>query len=262
MTTTTSIRSRLASNLPVRAINLGQLASSKLIDIVAMHTGWHAIWIDQEHAAIDQPSIEHLVRACRANGLDSWVRLAPTDYATAMRPLEAGAGGVMAAQIAGATDARQFVEWTRFPPIGRRGLNTSNYEGNWGTSEPAELMARSNATAWVAVQIETASAVDEADAIAAIDGLDHLFVGPADLSVALGVPGQYLHERCVAALQRVSAAVAAAGKTWGILARGPEHAAVCADLGCKLFAFASDLSLVHAGMRATKSTYEKYFTAD
>ena len=254
-----SIRQRLAAGQMVRAFNVGQLAGPKWVDIAAMHGGWHAVWIDEEHAAVDQPRIEELVRACRANGLDSWVRMAATDYATAMRPLEAGAGGVMAAQIAGVADAKRFVDWTRFPPLGHRGLNTSNYEGNWGTSELADLMDRSNRERWVAVQIETASAVDEADGIAAIDGLDHLFVGPADLSVALGVPGEYLHEKCVAALRRVSEATQKAGKTWGILARGPEHAEVCASLGCKLFAFASDLSLVHAGFKAARATYDKWF---
>lgn len=255
-----TIKQRLAAGKMVRIMAVAQLASPKLIEMTAMHGGYHGIWIDQEHAALSHQQVEVLALACRAAKLDSYVRLAPTDYATVMRPMEAGCGGIMAAQIRTVDEVRQVVRWGKFPPLGARGLNVSNYEGNWATADPAKVVVESNRDRWLSVQIETREAVDAVDEIAAVEGVDHLFVGPADLSLALGVPGQYMHERCLDALARVSAAVKAAGKTWGILPRGAQHAAACRELGCLLFAFAGDLGVVHQGFAATRKTYESFFT--
>ena len=86
----------------VKVFGVGQLCHPKLIEIVGQAGGFDAVWLDQEHAGLSTGQIEQAALAARATGLDSFVRLAPTDYATVMRPLEAGAGGVMAAQVRGA----------------------------------------------------------------------------------------------------------------------------------------------------------------
>ena len=256
------IKARLAGGKIVRIFAVGSLPSPKLIEIAALHGGYHGVWIDEEHAALPQAQIELLALACRASGLDSYVRLAPTDYATVMRPMEAGVGGVMAAQVQSVEQVEEIVRWAKYGPRGVRGLNLSNYEGRWATCDPAELIRTANRDRWLAIQIETLGALEQVDKIAAVDGVDHLFVGPADLSMALGVPGEYLHPKCVAALERVSAAVRAAGKSWGILPRGPEHAARCRELGCLLFAFASDLSVVHLGFKMARDVYQDFFGDD
>lgn len=256
-----SIKERLAAGQMVRVFSVGQIASPKWIEIAALHGGYHAVWIDQEHAGLTQSRIEILTLACRSVGLDAYVRVAPTDYATLMRPMEAGAG-VMAAQLRTVAEAKQVVAWSRFPPLGIRGLNLSNHEGRYALAAPAEHVERSNRERWVAVQIETREAVECVDEIAAIEGIDHLFVGPADLSLSLGVPGEYLHERCVAALERVSQAAQATGKSWGALVLSKTHADTCRALGCQLFAFASDLSLIHRGFQATRNLFDDFFHQD
>lgn len=253
-----SIKARLAAGQPVHILNIGAVPSPKVIEIAAASGGYHGVWIDQEHAALTQAQIEILVLACRSVGLDSYVRLAPTDYATVMRPMETGAGGIMAAQIRTVEEVRQLVRWAKFPPLGHRGLNLSNFEGGYTTRAPAEFVASANRDRWLSVQIETAEALEGAGDIARVEGIDHLFVGPADLSLALGVPGEYLHPRCVAALEKVAQAAQDAGKTWGILARGAEHAELCRRLGCLLFAFASDLSVLQLGFRQTKALYRAF----
>jgi 2-dehydro-3-deoxyglucarate aldolase/4-hydroxy-2-oxoheptanedioate aldolase len=245
-----------------RIVAVGPLANHKLIEIAGMHGGYHGVWIDQEHAALTLQQIEVLALACRSAGLDSYVRLAPTDYATVMRPMEAGVGGIMAAQIRSVEEVRRVVAWAKYPPQGIRGLNISNFEGNWATADAGEFVVRANRDRWVAIQIETLEALNQVEEIAKVEGVDHLFVGPLDLSISLGVPAQYLHAKCVGALERVSAAARAAGKTWGIVPRGPEHAAKCRELGCLLFAFALDLGLVHLGFRATRATYQDFFQDD
>lgn len=253
-----SIKKRLEASRPVYIFNIGAVPSPKIIEMAAASGGYHGVWIDQEHAALPQQQIEILAMACRSVGLDSYVRLAPTDYATVMRAMEAGVGGIMAAQIRSVDEVRQVVQWAKFPPLGCRGLNLSNYEGGYTTADPARFVVDCNRDRWLSVQIETAEAVQHVREIAAVEGVDHLFIGPADLSLSLGVPGQYLHPRCVEAIEAVAEGAKAAGKTWGILARGAEHAEQCRKLGCLLFAFGSDLSVLQLGFQRTRALYQDF----
>lgn len=255
----TSIKQRLAQGEIVRVLAFASLASPKLVEIAGVAGGFHGIWIDQEHSAIPHRELELLLIACRAAGLDAFVRVAPTDYATVMRPTETGASGVMVAQIRAVEQVRQIVQWAKYPPIGVRGLFLANYEAGYGTANPAQHIEQANRDRWLCVQIETVEAVERADAIAAVDGVDSLFVGPSDLSCTLGVPGQALHPKCITAMERVAAAVKKAGKTWGVLSRSPEHAAKCRELGCQLFSLAGDVDLIHRGFQATKKMYPDFF---
>ncbi|MEQ1826181.1 MAG: aldolase/citrate lyase family protein [Pirellula sp.] len=255
-----SIKQRLAAGQEVNVFSIGAIPSFKIIEMAAMSGGYHAVWIDEEHAALTQRDIEQLALACRSAGLDSYVRIAPLNYAAVMRPMEAGVGGIMAAQIRSVEETKQIVLWSKFPPIGLRGINPSNFEADYTTRSLADHIEICNRDRWLSVQIETLEALECVEQVAEVDGVDHLFVGPADLSVALGVPGQYLHNDCKAALERISNACRRANKSWGILVRGPEHAELCRDLGCQLFAFANDLGLVTQGLKAVKATYAKFLT--
>ncbi len=254
-----SIKNRLSNGDEVHVFSIGAIPSPKLIEIAAMTGGYHAVWIDEEHAALSQRDIELLALACRSVGLDCYVRVAPVNYAVVMRPMEAGVGGVMAAQVRSVDEVQQIVDWAKFPPRGLRGINPSNFEGNYTTRSLPEIIEHGNRDRWLSVQIETLEALACVEEIAKVDGVDHLFVGPADLSVALGVPGEYLHGKCKEALTRVSQAVKEAGKTWGILARGPEHARYCRSLGCKLFAFGNDLGVAVQGFQAIRKNYDEFF---
>lgn len=259
MPPTETIKSRLDSGKQVNIFSIGAIPSPKLIDLVALVGGYHGIWIDEEHAGLSLTQIELLTLACRSVGLDSYVRLAPLNYAAVMRPMEAGAGGIMAAQIRSAEEARQIVRWAKFPPLGERGLNASNFEGEYATRPLARHVETCNRDRWLSMQIETLEALHEIDQIAALPGVDHLFVGPADLSLALGVPGEFMHPKCLEALRQVSRACEVSGKTWGILVRGTDHAAACRDLGCQLFAYGNDLSAIIAGLRNLRGTYADFF---
>jgi 2-dehydro-3-deoxyglucarate aldolase/4-hydroxy-2-oxoheptanedioate aldolase len=254
-----TIKSRLEAGKEVHIFAIGAIPSPKLIEMAALTGGYHGVWIDEEHAALSLSSIELLALACRSVGLDSYVRLAPVNYASIMRPMEAGVGGIMAAQVRSVQEVKQIVRWAKFPPIGERGINVSNYEGEYATRPLDKHIEITNRDRWLSVQIETLEALEAVEEIAAVHGVDHLFVGPADLSVALGVPGDYLHAKCVAALERVSNAVRQTGKSWGILARGAQHADRCRSLGCQLFAFGTDLGVAIQGFKAFRAMYPEFF---
>ena len=117
----------------IKVFALGQLCSPKFVEMVAWSGGFDAVWLDQEHVGLTVGQIEEAARAARGCGLDSFVRLAPTDYATVMRPLEAGAGGIMASMVRSARQAEEIVTWARFHPRGLRGVNGTGVDGGYGT---------------------------------------------------------------------------------------------------------------------------------
>src|SRR5437868_4841275 len=139
------LKELLARNQLVRIFGLGQLCHPKLVEMVGLQGGYEAVWLDQEHCGLSVQQIEEATRAARAVGLDSFVRLTATDYATVMRPLEAGAGGIMAAQVRSARETEQIVTWAKFHPRGLRGVNSSGVDGGFGPLPFPEYARRANA---------------------------------------------------------------------------------------------------------------------
>ncbi len=254
-----TFKQKLARGERTIAFAISRLNHHNLIQMLGMAGGFDGFWIDAEHAGFSATEIEIAALAGRAVGLDSFVRLAPTDYATVTRCLESGVSGVMAAQIRSAAHAEEFVRWCKFAPRGCRGLNAGGYDGRFGTLPPAEFTARANRENFVAIQIETRGALEECEAIAAIDAVDHLFVGPSDLSQVLGVTGDFLHPDCLAAIDRVAAACQKHGKSWGAVTLSPEHTRMCVEKGCRLVSLTNDVRLVNAGIKAVRQTFADLF---
>lgn len=253
------IKELLAADKTVRIFGVGRIPHTAVVEMLALHGGFDAVWLDQEHCGLTYHQIESLALACRAHALDSFVRLAPTDYASITRALEAGAGGIMAAQVRTADEAEQIVRWAKFHPRGLRGTNNGGVDGQFGLLPLAEFAARANRDSLVAIQIETVEAVANADAIAAVPDVDLLFVGPADLSQAMGVIGDFQHPKCLAAIDRVATACKNHRKHWGVVPISPEYAAMLHDKGCRMFSVGSDNRIINVGIEATKTAYQRFF---
>jgi len=244
----------------VRVFALGQLCHPKVVEAIGLHGGFDAVWLDQEHVGLTIPQIEAAARAARGCGLDSFVRLNATDYATVMRALEAGAGGVMASMVRSARQAEDVLNWAKFHPRGLRGVNGTGVDGRYGTMGE-DYFRRANAEGVVAIQIEHVDAVEEVEKIAALPDLDFLFIGPADLSQSMGIPGDWEHPRMRAAVERVSQAARRYNVPWAILPRDAGHARRCVDMGCRILSIGIDVWFLHAGVRAWKADFGEFFPA-
>jgi len=255
------IKQTLAEGGSVRLFGVGQVFHPKIVEIVGEHGGFDGLWIDQEHAGLTLREIELAVLAARNYGLDHFVRLPATDYASIMRPLEVGAGGVMVSMARSVEEAEQAVRWAKFWPRGERGMNGGNRDGRFGLTPLAEYAEQANAATFVGIQIETPGAIASAAEIAAVPDVDLLFVGPADLSQILGVPGQFNHPKCLETIDRIAEACRDAGKPWGIVTRGEEHARHMAERGCRMFVLGFDTLALHEGIRAIKARYENLVDA-
>jgi 2-dehydro-3-deoxyglucarate aldolase/4-hydroxy-2-oxoheptanedioate aldolase len=234
---------------------VGRMFHHNIIHYLGMAGDFDGFWVDVEHGGLTTHDVEIAATAGMAHGLDCFVRVPPTDYATVTRCFESGATGVMAAQITSADHAEEFVRWAKFAPRGRRGLNPLGYDGGYGSVPLAEFAERANRDTFVAIQIETAQAVEDVDAIAAVDGVDLLFVGPSDLSQALGVIGDFTGPESMDAVDRVAAACRSHGKQWGAVTPSPEYAATLIEKGCTLISLANDVKLVTSGLASLKADY-------
>jgi 2-dehydro-3-deoxyglucarate aldolase/4-hydroxy-2-oxoheptanedioate aldolase len=173
--------------------------------------------------------------------------------------MEAGCSGVMIAQIRTLDQVKQAVQWVKYPPVGERGMFAATFEANYGELDLPTHIANANRDRWLSVQIETVEALNVVEQIASVEGVDWLFVGPVDLSIALGVPGDFLHPRCVDALTRVAAAVKKHDKPWGILCREPTHAKQCQALGAQLFSVAGDIECFRTGLQHIRTRFTEVF---
>jgi 4-hydroxy-2-oxoheptanedioate aldolase len=252
------IKELLAANKVVKTFQIGRIIHPVMLDLFGLSGGgFDAFWMDQEHGGLTYQQIVHLGVAARANGFDTFVRMAPSGYELVTQNLEAGANGVLAAQIFSAEQAEQFVRWAKFAPRGSRGMNTGGRDANFTLKKPAEFAVDANRDHLVGIQIETLPALEQVEQIAAIDGVELLFIGPTDLSLSMGLVGQMMHPTVWEGIERVAAACRRHGKHWGTIAVDPTFADKALERGCRMLTFCSDTLAVRRGLEATRAMFAK-----
>jgi 4-hydroxy-2-oxoheptanedioate aldolase len=232
----------------VRVAGVSRVAEPWLAELIGS-IGYDVIWFDMEHRAFDYSAIDPMSLACRATGIDLMVRVLKTGYTAPMRALEFGANGIMVPHCLDAAEARQWVDWTRFPPLGKRGFDGAGADADYSLCDPVEYMDHANRETFLALQIEDRETVDQIDEIAAVDGVDLLFVGPSDLSISYGVPFQANHLLVQRAIDRVANATAKNGKWWGMPSGTPEGAQALLDRGARLITCGGDHGALVNGLR-------------
>jgi 2-keto-3-deoxy-L-rhamnonate aldolase RhmA len=253
------LKTALRSGRTLRVFALGQLCHPKLLEIVAIHGGFDAVWLDQEHAGLTVSQVEETTRAARAVDMPTFVRLPALDYATVMRALEAGADGIMASMVREVSQVENLVRWAKFHPRGERGVNGTGVDGRFGTLPLAEYFRRANDETVLGAQIEHADALEVVEKIAAVPDVDFLFIGPADLSQSLGIPGEWDHPRLWQAIERVARACAERDVPWAILPPSPDHARRCVSLGCRMLSIGIDVWAFQRGLQHFQQTYAEFF---
>ena len=150
----------LANDQLVKIFNLGRVVHPVVVDMFGLSGGYDGFWIDQEHGGLTYEQVCLAGVCARANGFDTIVRMAPTNYALVTQNLEAGAGGVMAARIETAAQAEEFVQWAKFYPRGMRGFNTSGRDAHYTHKSLAQFAEDANREHLVSIQIETPKSVE------------------------------------------------------------------------------------------------------
>jgi 2-dehydro-3-deoxyglucarate aldolase/4-hydroxy-2-oxoheptanedioate aldolase len=209
---------------------------------ISAHLGFDFVVIDIEHTPNSLETLTAMARAVDAAGTDTEaiVRLPWNDPVVIKRVLDSGVAGVMSPMIDGADDAREFVEATRYPPEGTRGV-AGGRAARYGL-DLAEYVERANDEILTVAQVETERGFEAVEAIAAVEGLDALFLGPADLSANLGMFGEYEDEAFLDAVDRIVEAAHAEDKPVATLAFGDEEIRRYVDRGFDFVMAGADTS--------------------
>ncbi|HCR18843.1 MAG TPA: 2-dehydro-3-deoxyglucarate aldolase [Candidatus Latescibacteria bacterium] len=250
-----SIR-RQALNRELVAGTFLNLGSSLTVEM-AGQSGFDWVLIDIEHGSGDHESLVHQLQSISSTPAVPIVRIANNDPPRFKRVLDMGASGVMVPYVSTVEEAELAVASMRYPPRGIRGVAKLNRGSAFG-NEFDEYYDKGHELLTTVVQIETAEAVDNIDKIAAVDGVDVLFIGPLDLSVNLGIPQQFDHPTFLEAKRKVSEAAGNAGKSAGILLLNPDQLQATVKAGFTFIALGSDGGLIAAGMRNIASAFDPY----
>lgn len=211
--------------------------------------GYDWLVIDTEHGMGFEADVLTQLYAVETTPATALVRIERSDRLRVARSLDLGAGGLVVPRIESADDVRETLLWMRFPPAGIRGVALGGRGQGSGRVGHADVTSLNDVVLGV-FQIETVAAIADVDEIAAVPGADVLFVGPADLSHSLGVPGRFDDPVYLDAINAVVAACRKHGKAPGILVHDPSVVARHLEMGFTFLGAGSDAALLGIGARA------------
>ena len=182
--------------------NTSMLRSPEVPRILAA-AGLHWSYLDSEHGGFDLETLQDLIRAANEAGLCPIVRVADLQYPLVARALDCGAQGVLFPRVESPELLERAISWTRFPPEGVRGYGLQPTHVGYEAVGMPDIIAHSNANTMVVLQIETKTALERIDELLSVPKIDAVMIGPADLSISLGVAGQFESPTLVAAIEKI-----------------------------------------------------------
>lgn len=229
-------------------------SGSALMAEVCAGGGLDWLLIDMEHAPNGLESVLAQLQAVAAYPVTPAVRVPAADPVVIKQVLDLGAQNLLVPMVSSAAEAEAAVAATRYPPRGRRGVGSAlARSARW--NRVGAYLADAAAHVSVCVQIETAEGVDAAAEIAAVDGVDGVFVGPSDLAASLGHLGQQTHPEVVAAVQRAFAGVLSTGTPVGVNAFDPAVADEYVSAGASFVLVGADVALLARGSESLAARF-------
>lgn len=250
---TSVVKTKLARNEPVLAVTV-HFTDPSAHELVSL-LGFDCLWLDLEHHATSLETASNLIRASRVGKADVVARPAKGEFMRMGRLLEAGAAGIMYPRCETAAEAAEVVKWAKFAPLGRRGADCGNPDMPYLMMPVTDYVKAANEQTFIVMQLEDPEAVARADEIAAVPGIDILFLGVGDFTVLSGIPGQFDHPVVHDAVKRVAAAAAKAGIHWGMPCFSPDHGRRLIDMGARFLAHGADLTILKTGLEKIRSDF-------
>ncbi|MCD2471547.1 aldolase/citrate lyase family protein [Jiella sp. MQZ9-1] len=206
------------------------------------HAGFDFVVVDMEHVPVDVPQLTDILRAVGCTPAVPVVRMAWNDLVITKRVLDAGAATIMVPFVQTADEARAAVAAAKYPPLGHRGVAAIQRGSRYGAAP--DYLKRANDETFVIVQLETPEAVERLTDIASVPGVDALFIGPGDLSAAMGHIGDLGHPEVQALIQSAADQADRLGKPIGIVGPNPQMVSAFLDYGYSFSAMASDIAMM------------------
>lgn len=249
---TSKTLAKIRNNDVVQMCSLGNFIPSYVRH--AAHFGYDCIWLDLEHRLIDEREVQLLLTLSHLCDIDIMLRSPSLEKTRLYRYLEDGAAGLMIPHVSTPEKAQMLVDAVKFPPIGDRGLDGAGLDSDFLLQGGVDYPQQANEQTFLVVQIETPEAVENVDAIAAVEGVDGMFVGPGDLGLRIRTLDTDL--TLETALERVAAAAAKHGKAWGCPVPSQEELQLRRSQGAQILARGGDFMAVMRSLETWAKDFE------
>ena len=238
--------SRIRQPRSGRRVPVGHMLMEFEIPGIAMMceaAGLDFVLIDMEHGPFEIPQVARMIAAFKATEISPLVRIPASEYHFVSRVMDAGAHGIMAPNVRSPEQARLLNSSMRYAPEGNRGLGLGSAHNDYVRPDSVAYMAEANRRNVLICQIESVTALECLDEIAAVPGVDCLWVGQMDLTQSMGIVGQFRHPDFLAALEKVAETASATGKFAGIQPGSPEQAREWMEIGYNVVSYSTDLGV-------------------
>jgi 4-hydroxy-2-oxoheptanedioate aldolase len=230
-----------------------EVGSPALVEILGL-AGFDFAIMDCEHAALSGDAVGQLIRAAEAAGIAPLVRIRHNQPGAFLEALDLGAVGLHVPQIASPEDALRAVRASKFPPLGARGFNPFVRAAHYGAAAVEDFRRAADQDTLLVLHIEALESLSNIDQILAVPGFDVAFLGPYDLSQALGLPGEVTHPRVREAMRAIVRAAQPHGVAVGCFANDPDQARLWLGEGVSYLAYSIDsVIFLEACRRARES---------
>lgn len=255
MPTVNPLKAKLASGQAVLGV-WSIIPSPVVVEIFALGGIDFAI-LDMEHGIFDVGALDSCVRACEAAGAAPLVRIPGLNPSAAQWALDLGAHGIIAPQVSNVREAEAVVKMAKYAPLGNRGYNPFTRAAQYANPPDNRSGKLNNDFSLTCVIIENESAVADLDRICATPGLDVIYMGIYDLSVALGCDGDTKDARVTDVVERAVSQIRAAGKVAGVMVRSQHDIATALALGANFLVYSVDTSLIHDAVTRVVSSFDQ-----
>ncbi len=226
-----------------------QLRSPDVPRVLAV-AGFNWTFIDSEHGPFDHETIQDLCRSSVLAGLCPVVRVADLQYNLVARALDCGGQGVVFPRVEAPELLEKAVSWCRFPPVGIRGFGLIPMQVDFEAVSIPQIAEHMNEHTLVVLQIETQTAVEARDELLSVKGFDAVMVGPVDLSISLGVPGDFMHPKMIAAMEKIVEACQKHGVVPGTQTRTAQLARYWKERGMLFLGSGNEVSMLLGGAKS------------
>ena len=252
---TSIIKRKLKDGKPALLTQL-HLTEASIFEMVSV-MGFDGIWMDLEHHSYSLETAGNFIRATRVGSADILARTAKGEFMRMGRLLETGAQGIMYPRCSDASEAEEVVRWAKFAPLGERGFDGAGADAFYTGIPMDEYVRDANEETFLVIQLEDPNAIEQAEAIAAVEGVDVIMLGPADFSVLSGIPGQFDHPSIEKSLNKIAQAAANTGKHWASTPADANSAKGLLQRGAGMLMHNADRCMVKKGLEIMRDDFSK-----
>jgi 2-dehydro-3-deoxyglucarate aldolase/4-hydroxy-2-oxoheptanedioate aldolase len=207
--------------------------------------GFQWAFVDTEHGGFDLETVQDICRVSNMCGLSPIVRVADLQYALVARSLDSGAQGLIFPRVESPELLERAISWTKFPPVGVRGYGLTAIQVDYESLTFSQIIEHVNANTMVVFQIETRRAFEAREELLSVPGVDAVMIGPADFSIALGVPGEFQHPKMVEAMEAIRDSCVRHGVAPGTQTRSAALARFWKERGMRFLGCSNDSAMLY-----------------